>query len=862
MAVYEEILDWAQGKQIFIQDALRRIITSTELTQNDIDELVLLVKKECGDTSITINALPINRTHIPTTVSVNGDYPRLISLSNPINICALHEQASLQFSKTGLTVIYGNNGSGKSSYSRIFRKLCWSRNPSVILKKNVFRLSRTPQQVNFVLEINGINNSFTWNENSQKNTLLNSIYVFDNDCGETYINNENPTEYKPIGIDVLEKLISILGRISQTLELSISQFNTQKPVMLQNMHQTNSAQWYKSIETLQLADVESRIQFFNTDVERKQQLTNLLASQNPQQNITNLIAKRKRIINYIQQLSLIEVLFNEQNIKELRINRNQFEIIEQANIIAINELNSVNTLNGFGTDPWRTLWEAAKKYAEKSKLTDGNNFPSSISLEKCVLCQQELDESAKKRMASFNDYVLNDVSTQLSSINETIQNKINIYNSIVVPSYEYFTELEQFLPELREDYGLFASSVDIFKNLIISFLKSGGNLDINLLTLTPRIMSILPSIDSEINMNNLLVQDRNALIAELNELTVKEFLFNNKVIILQYFNEYKYKQWIKNCQMQLATNTISRKIGELMDTQAVNLQHQEFISHLSSFNRDLASKVRISKTKTSQGSTYQRCGFYSINDPINSIMSEGEQKIIALSNFLAECTIDNRLNTIIFDDPVTSLDTNYRDLIAQKIVQLSENRQIVVFTHDLSFLRLLIDTHNTFILTDCNVICIDKYNEISGIVTDEIPYLVKNVQERIDSIKRILREYDSLELNDAHGREIKLDSARKRFRMLLERSVEEILSNKTYERFNKNIHLKKGNLSSYIVTERADIDFLLNLFSRYSITEHDGGTSTISQLPSKIEIEQDIRSFTTWKEDFKRKLYAFSATYR
>ncbi len=266
----------------------------------------------------------------------------------------------------------------------------------------------------------------------------------------------------------------------------------------------------------------------------------------------------------------------------------------------------------------------------------------------------------------------------------------------------------------------------------------------------------------------------------------------------------------------------------------------------------------ISKTRTTQGNTYQRCGLNGINEPISSILSEGEQKIIALSNFLAECTIDNRLNTIIFDDPVTSLDMDYRDLIAKKIVQLlSQNRQIVVFTHDLSFLRLLIDTHKLITGVDCTVIGIDKYREISGVVTDEIPYLAKNIQERIDSIRRILGEYDALDLTDAHGRETKLDSARKRFRMLLERSVEEVLSNKTYERFSKNIKLKKGNLSSYIVTEKTDVDFILNLFGKYSVTEHDGGTSTISQLPNEVIIEQDIRDYEVWKKRFIDRRKAF-----
>ena len=136
MAIYNEILTWANNKPAFIKDALRRIISNSSITQNDIDELVLLLKKENGDTSVSLNAIPINNTHIPTIVSAGTLYPKLISIKDPINICALHNQGHLQFPNNGLTVVYGNNGSGKSSYSRILKKLCWSRNSNIELKKN------------------------------------------------------------------------------------------------------------------------------------------------------------------------------------------------------------------------------------------------------------------------------------------------------------------------------------------------------------------------------------------------------------------------------------------------------------------------------------------------------------------------------------------------------------------------------------------------------------------------------------------------------------------------------------------------------------------------------------------------------
>lgn len=608
MSIYQDILNWSQGRPAFVQDALRRLVASTTLTQNDIDELVQLVKKECGDNTITINPIPLHSTHIPTTIAISGNYPKLISLNNPINICALHNQGGLQFSNTGLTIVYGGNGSGKSSYSRILRKLCWSRNPSVTLKKNVFNPSSNQQQVDFIVEDNGSNVSFSWTENSPNNPILKSFFVFDNDCGDIYINNENPTEYKPVGIDVLEKLVSTFGSISQAFSSSVASYNTQKPGLPQNLLQTSTAQWYGTIENLQRTNVDSYIQFSQANINRKQELTTLTTAQNPQQNITNLTNQRTRINGYIQQFSQIETLFNEQNLNELIANRNTFESVNQAYQIATTQLQNVNTLEGFGTNPWRTLWEAARNYAHSSNLSDGQNFPSLVSLEKCVLCQQELDETAQQRLTTFNQFVLNDVSTQLNLINSTIQGKLNLYNSLVIPPIENLAELEQLIPNFRDSYNQFANSVATFRNSIITFLQNGGDLNISLQPLTPSITSIIPRIDAEIAQNNQLLQNRNTLVSELNELSAKEFLFNNKMAILQYFDEHKYKSWINTCQSQLATNGVSRKIGELMENQAVSLQHQEFVSHLNFFNRDLASKVLISKTRTSQGNTYQRCG--------------------------------------------------------------------------------------------------------------------------------------------------------------------------------------------------------------------------------------------------------------
>ncbi|MGZ9677520.1 AAA family ATPase [Flavobacterium sp. GNP001] len=172
MSIYQDILTWSTLKPLFFSDALRRIIQNPTLSQNDIDELTDLLKKEEGATGIILNPIPLNISHLPTTVNTGLQYPKLLRVRRPQNISALYNQADLQFGNSGLTVIYGNNGSGKSSYSRIFKKLCWSRQSNIDLKKNVFTPSPLSQQVEFTIDVNGTPTVFNWIENTPSHPAL------------------------------------------------------------------------------------------------------------------------------------------------------------------------------------------------------------------------------------------------------------------------------------------------------------------------------------------------------------------------------------------------------------------------------------------------------------------------------------------------------------------------------------------------------------------------------------------------------------------------------------------------------------------------------------------------------------------
>ena len=68
-------------------------------------------------------------------------------------------------------------------------------------------------------------------------------------------------------------------------------------------------------------------------------------------------------------------------------------------------------------------------------------------------------------------------------------------------------------------------------------------------------------------------------------------------------------------------------------------------------------------------------------------MSEGEQKAVALALFISEISLSNNKSTIIFDDPVNSLD--HRIMYNLAGLLLSLENQIIIFTHNKMFLDCL-----------------------------------------------------------------------------------------------------------------------------------------------------------------------------
>jgi hypothetical protein len=96
------------------------------------------------------------------------------------------------------------------------------------------------------------------------------------------------------------------------------------------------------------------------------------------------------------------------------------------------------------------------------------------------------------------------------------------------------------------------------------------------------------------------------------------------------------------------------------------------------------------KTRGSAGQTLRGLKVQGGHRP-EDIFSEGEQRVLALADFLTEVNLNPASAAVILDDPVTSMDHQRKSKIAIRLADEATRRQVIVFTHDLVFLTFLSD---------------------------------------------------------------------------------------------------------------------------------------------------------------------------
>ena len=83
-----------------------------------------------------------------------------------------------------------------------------------------------------------------------------------------------------------------------------------------------------------------------------------------------------------------------------------------------------------GSEAWRGLWEAARRYATQEAYV-GHPFPAAEEGDRCVLCQQTLATDAAERFRRFEAFVQNETGKRAEQANATYKSMVSALSSAV-----------------------------------------------------------------------------------------------------------------------------------------------------------------------------------------------------------------------------------------------------------------------------------------------------------------------------------------------------------------------------------------------------------------------------------------------
>ena len=185
MSLLDDILAWATGElTLWQRDAVRRLFQKQDLDPQDYDDLYALLKSAYGLVDPQgRQPVPLAQEHLPVrTIDTTPVILRAMRDLKHVNRIAPGQK--LDFEPSGITVIYGGNGSGKSGYSRVLKRACRARDISETVHPNAFdpKAADNVPEAMFDIEASGHAKSVAWKRDLAPPDELSTIVVFDARC--------------------------------------------------------------------------------------------------------------------------------------------------------------------------------------------------------------------------------------------------------------------------------------------------------------------------------------------------------------------------------------------------------------------------------------------------------------------------------------------------------------------------------------------------------------------------------------------------------------------------------------------------------------------------------------------------------
>lgn len=856
MSILHEILKWSRGLPAWQQDAIARLYMKSDLSIQDIEDLYALLKSAHGipdPNGRTPSILAPEQIAAPQT---SNRLVQLAAVKNLRNVNALAEDQRLPINPNGLSIIYGENGTGKSGYSRVFKKACRARDQREPIHPNAHKEPTKvgPAQATFELLVDGTPIEVEWALGKESPEQLSSIAIFDSHCARAYVDNHGDFAYVPYGLDILEGLVNVCTKLRSMVA---AEQNSNKPSidLLSSLSQTQT-QVGKLLASLtsktKPEDIEALATLSMEDQGRLATLNKTLAETDPKQKAQILKLRATRFASLASRIDAAIDVVNDAKVANLKSLIEASIIAKQAAILAGQKFKETpGLLPGTGGEIWKALFDAARAFATESH--PDKTFPHLGPESACPLCQNPLDLDGAARLEAFEVFY-----QQAAEKAEKAARKLAVdaYRAIEQAQLDLMIdealakELADTSQTLAEDCTNIQINLINRRSAILEASKPEGNLE-NIPALLFDPLETLKNFSTQLLADAKTLEDsmdekaKALLVSEKSELDARQRLADLKSTVLDSIAKLVLQDKLKACSDALATTAISRKSTELSKTMATQEVADALNNELKKLNvheLKVVMKPESPGGKTRFKLVLEVLGSASAKD----ILSEGEQRAIAIASFLAEVNLSKKPGGIVFDDPVSSLDHRRRWHVARRLAEEAKQRQVIVLTHDIYFLCILQQEADAIGL-HFSPQCIRKSPSGFGVQSERLPFDAMSTSRRVKFLRQLHEAAAKAHKAGDEEEEKRLTrDAYYHLRMAWERGVEEVLFQGAVTRFDEGISTKK---LSYVVVEDSDyakIEAGMTKCSKFAA--HDPALGAHLPTPHPDELFADIEVLEVWRK--------------
>jgi len=824
------------------QDAwLRALTTETILSRQEVSDDALarifgtfLAEKGLSDDPASeVPTLEIDHHEVVADESLE-----LCSIRGVHGVNALAEGQDLQFDPD-LTVLFGQNGSGKTGYARILKRISAVRTPEDILPNAHADAAQPAPSADITFQIAGQQQVIHWQDEPGLAPFT-RISVFDAAAVAVHVDSELGYVFTPAELALFSHVSTGMQRIQQLIAAEVAELRPGSNPLLQRFARGTTV--YPVVESLgattELSEL-NELATLPTDAEDTQARLQEEIGALRGNTLETVLASAQQSQRDLARILGVIVAVRDFNADAYTKAQESLEAAQERRREAREMLFSASELPGPPDEDWQRLVVAGDTYRQHLGLA---LYPQDGDA--CLYCMQPLGSVAKDLLSRYRTFLDETLVEQVAAATARLDAALPSVDPTSLLQATEYVEAQQQL-DTPPAWALAAASLlSRIRTLLEEARERGAVTDpalssaaqplaVEIATLHESTRAAAIQLaDQKANAETLLIEKQQ----ELAELSARIELKRHLATARDFVQRAKRAQ-----RLEQLSRGISNGAAKQLTMQSKLASEDLVNKNFETLFADECARLRAPQVALrfqGRSGKAERKKVVATYKP-SAVLSEGEQKVLAIADFLAESRMRGTKAPLIFDDPVTSLDYRRLDEVAARILELADTHQVIVLTHNIMFASALLAGRQS------KKQRVKVYEVRDGGAAKGI--LAPDIEPRLDTVADLAKRINT-KLKAIPGTEPVVEDALIKetydlIRAWCEAFVEQELLQNVTQRYRANIMMSR---LEKIDTARLDaaIAVIAPMFERACdrMTGHSHALEYMSTKPTLAELQEDWRA--------------------